>query len=122
MANELTISLVLNFAKGNVSIRKQLSDTITVAGTRGTDSSQTIATSSTAITLGSVTGVPGMIIIQNLDATNYVDLSMDSGFAADNVFAKLLAGQFCIFPAKLAAMYAKANTAACDIMVTAIEL
>ena len=126
MANELTVNLTLQFLKGNVSIRKALTDSITVAGARGSDHIQSLtAGASTLVSMAGVApaAVPGMLLIQNLDATNYVELSMDTAFAVDNVFAKLLAGQFCIFPPKLVStLYAKANTGDCNIMTTAIEL
>jgi hypothetical protein len=37
-------------------------------------------------------------------------------------FAKLLAGQFMLFPAATATMYAKANTQACNVFICAVEL
>jgi len=70
---------------------------------------QNVATSWGALGLGGVV-TPGIAIFKNLDDTNYVEIG--DGTTA---FAKLLPGEQCILRLALAALQARANTAAVDL-------
>lgn len=111
MANELTVSTVVAYEKGNVTIqslttRKQ----ITVTGNVLVEGVQSIGTSEETLALGEVaTPLAGYAWFYNTDATNYVEI----GNATGAYQIKLKAGE----PAVLrldgwAGIYAKANTAA----------
>lgn len=80
---------------------------------------QTIGTSTEAISLVDTT-TGGYVLLKNLDATNYIEISDDNATA--HPLVKLLAGQVAIFPTEAAAIYAKANTGACNLLVFACSL
>jgi hypothetical protein len=113
MANELTMTVSVAFAKGNVAsiARQAVGKTITVAGTKYQASVQTIGTTQEAIVMGDVTS-PGYIWVKNLDATNYVTIRPATG-GTDTI--KLKAGEIALFRLVGAAPFAIANTAAVAI-------
>ena len=77
-----------------------------------------------ALDFGEVTGTGDLefVYIRNNDATNYVQLSYDTGgsFAAKK-FLTLLPGESVAFRPKSNTIYAKADTAACVCTVIAIQ-
>ncbi len=92
-----------------------------MAGNVMTQSVQTIATTTEQIALPSdLTGTPAWIGLLNLDPTNFVEVGLNT--PVTQIFAKLKAGQFALFPAGVATYYAKADTAAVNIQVTAVML
>ena len=124
MANELTISASLAFAKGNVaSVARQI-----VAGTRytvtGTDykiGTQQVPTTAggTAIDVSGLSGL-GWFFLRNLDATNYIEvLNAVSG----TVFLTLKAGEVAMgrFGASVTAPAALANTATVALEYMIVE-
>lgn len=119
MANEILAQISLTCTKNGVTLDQSLSLTKDMAGDEMTQNVQIIGTSAEAIALGDVSTI-GYILFKNLDATNYVDLSMVSDGSVP--FSKLLAGDFAMIKAASATIYAKANTAAIKLLVFAIEL
>ncbi len=122
MANELVISgLTIAFSKSNVpSVNVgPVSLSVTVSGTQVMDNVQSVGTSEEAILLGDV-APGGYWFVQNMDATNFVELRSGTG-ATD--FIKLLAGEWAIFrtSADASAPYAIADTAACNVEITQID-
>ena len=115
MANELTVTAKLRYAKGSgdaaVSKTSELTKTLDVSGTIISDFLQTIGTSVEAVSLGDIATL-GYVLAQNKDATNYVTISTDAGGA--NPVVRLRAGELALFRAN-AAIYAQANTAACNV-------
>lgn len=89
--------------------------TVTMTGTDFVVDTQDIGTSDEAITKGEI-GTLGWCLIYNLDATNYVEIGLTSSYTV-----KLLAGQYCLFPAA-AALFGKANTATVKIKKVFFEL
>lgn len=72
------------------------------------------------LVIGEIPSPAGMIFVQNNDATNYVELSLDSGMT--KIFAKLKAGEFAVWrPHTAGAIYARANTADCSCTVIALQ-
>lgn len=69
---------------------------------------QEIGTSEEALTVGDVSSL-GLVVIKNLDETNFVEVGLTASYTI-----KLLPGQACLFP-PAGTLYAKANTAACDV-------
>lgn len=64
----------------------------------------------------------GMLWIANLDDTNYVELSNDTGGSfAGAVFAKIRPGQRMLFQPTAATIYAQADTAAVRLSIVAVE-
>lgn len=116
MADELTLGgLTVAFAKsGSPSVSLTAGTlTIDVSGAQVMDNVQNIGTSEEAILLGDV-AAGGYWFVQNLDATNFVELRSGTG-ATD--FIKLLAGEWAIFrtSADATAPYAIADTGACNV-------
>lgn len=91
-----------------------------MAGDQMISNVQIVGTSAEAIVLGDVSTI-GYIMLKNMDATNFVEIALDSGVSTQK-FSKIPAGGFAIFPASTATMYAKADTANVNLFVAAIEL
>lgn len=62
----------------------------------------------------------GYVWLENQDATNYIQV----GIAVGVYFARLLPGDFALFPHNLdlGTLYLKANTAACNLKYKAYEI
>lgn len=118
MADELTISLSMDFTKSgvNVSISKA-GLTIDVSGSKYTRLVQNVGTSEEALDIGDI-GTAGYCFIRNLDPTNYVSLRPGSGTAN---FIKLKAGEAALFRLALNGPYAIANSSACNVEIVIIE-
>lgn len=111
MANEISVTASLSCFKTSVmssTVGKAKSASFTMSGNYVIDGTVTIATSATAIPLGSITS-PHYCFVYNTDSTNYVTIRNGSG-GADVI--RLNAGEFAIFPWSTSATpYAVANTA-----------
>lgn len=112
MANELSLSIGFNYTKGTsmASVAINKSNFVTVAGTAVEAGIQNIATTEEAVTLGDVSA-PGYVFLLNTDATNYVEVGGSTGVYD----IKLKAGQWAVFPLDGTTLFAKSNTAACDL-------
>ena len=120
MANETQLNLTLSNNKSGVFISGTVGLSITMAGTNSISSVQNIGTATEVLVIGDVTTI-GYLMVKNLDTTNYVELDLNTPVAG-TAFCKLLPGEACIIPTRQTVIYAKANTAACDCLVLAIEL
>jgi hypothetical protein len=110
MANELSLSLGLNYTKNNAGVSKSVSPQITVSGTPFAAHLQNIGTTDETLDLGDV-GTIGFVFLHNLDASNYITFGSDGSAYP----LKLKAGESMIVRWNAAAIHAKANTAACDL-------
>lgn len=118
MASEITISALLSFLKGGR--KAELGDVafqVTMTGTDYVHATQSIATSATAISIGSITTC-GWIAIRNKDATNYITIRAGSG-GADVI--KIKPGETQVFRLATNTPYAVANSAAVEIEYLLIE-
>jgi len=120
MANEINASISLGVNKNGLVLNGGGSKTADMAGDQGLTNVQIIGTSAEAIVLGDVSTI-GYVAFKNLDPTNFVQLALDSGVSTQ-IFAKLLAGDVTLIKAATATMYAKADTANVNLLVTAVEL
>lgn len=117
MANEVTYSASLNVTKGLHNVTRtrtnMLSDQ-TGNGTGGVPKSVTTAEVSETLT------GKGYVLIQNLDATNYVEL----GFATTVYPLKLRAGgpPFFMELNGTQTLYMRANTATCVVDIFSVVL
>ena len=117
---DLEMALQLRYSKSGRALSyspTQVAATLT--GTGMADGVVSIGTGAggTALPLGSV-ATPGVCVIANLDATNYVTLGYDdSGFVA---VMKILPGGFVVvhLDGAIAAPYLKADTDACLVSYT----
>lgn len=121
MADELTLTALFKYVKGNNTVQPtgKLAVSVTVTGTNAISHVQNIGTSQEAIVLGDVTP-GGYCYIENLDATNYVSLRQATG--AGN-FIRLKASEHAFFrmDAAATAPFAIADTAACDVLFVLLE-
>ena len=76
---------------------------LTMTGADMLQGTQNIGTSAELVTFGDITGAPGVVIIRNTDATNFIELGGDSGLTVFKT--KLLAGQFTVFQPSSATLY-----------------
>lgn len=130
MALELSVNANFFFTKNNLALAGAANNSITVTGTNFINSTQLITTGATTVLFGANLGVAsvGMIMLQNSDTTNYVDVDFNNdltfpirlGPATSTavlggfVMAYLGAGQVTV-------VKARANTASCNLVVSAVE-
>jgi hypothetical protein len=119
MANEITVQNSLRVLNGNLNfVHAPPALSVTQTGVGGpTPGYVTIGTSEESIAFGELSTL-GWLIMQNLDATNYVEW----GFATGVYGGRMRAGetaQFRLNPGST--LYLKANTAACKVVVYALE-
>jgi hypothetical protein len=127
MANEVNIQATLTVQRYTPALQGSGTKDLNQTGKSGISHVQNIGTASAeTLTFGDVvaTGSQGLgyVFVKNLDGTNFVELSLND---FTSIFAKLLAGQFCLIPFNKtqanSVIYAKANTAAVDVLVVAAE-
>jgi hypothetical protein len=121
MANEISLVAALMLVKSGIQIGASKSKVISQSGTGNQGSVQNIGTVSELIVLTDIDAL-GYVMLVNLDETNYVQVGLTNPVSdADAVF-HLLPGEFAVFPTRQEAWYAKANTAAVNLQVIALEL
>jgi hypothetical protein len=119
MSAEITVTTGLASTKNGATISSGTkTSSHDQSGDQGIGNIQIVGTSWEALVLGDVSSI-GFVRLLNLDATNYVEVAL----ANDNsqVFAKMKAGEAALFRASTATMYVRANTAACNVHVVAVE-
>ena len=120
MANEISVSASLSVSKGGASISATGTVSFTMSGDQMLSNVQIIGTAAEAITVGDVATI-GYVFLKNMDATNFVEVALDSGVSTQKI-AKILAGGIALFPASTATLYAKADTANVNLLVGITEL
>lgn len=122
MANEISMTLGLQVSKAGVA------DTLNpgvkqfnMTGTNITRATQSIGfAAAEAIAKGDI-GTVGLLLIHNLDATNYVQLFGDNTAALPTV--RLRPGGYALFELDAnAVLFAQANTGACKVESLIVEL
>lgn len=126
MANEISLSVMLDYAKGqrNFSTTGKgftgiLRD---VTGGDVTFRTHVVGTSAEALTLGEV-GTPGFIVVKNIEGTNtsnYVCLGA-STVTSSNGLVKLKNGDVAMFRLGISAPYAISDGNSCEIIYAIIE-
>lgn len=79
MANEFTFSGTFQFLKSLAKVSASTTTTKTIAGSQCSDNTQVIGTNYEALVFGDMGTNPGVFMLQNLDTTNYVEVSSDGG-------------------------------------------
>jgi len=115
VSGELSIGIVFSFNKGGAKVSRSETLTIDVAGDAFSHEIQSIGTGNVALVEGAAVGTPGYILVKNLDDSNFVEVGITGSYTI-----KLLAGEVALFRAD-AAIYAKADTAACLVEYVIIE-
>lgn len=120
MANEITISVSLAVTKDGRTVSLGGVKQETLLGSGNWSNTQNIGTSAEQVSFPADLTAEGIthLIFKNLDATNYIQLSLDN---FTQIFAKLMPGQYCYLPTNSGnpTVYAKANTAACNLAIGA---
>lgn len=120
MANEITIAVSISATKNGATVASSYSGNATLAGDEMLTNVQTIGTSAEAVVVGDL-ATAGYAFFKNMDATNFVELALDSGVSTQ-IFSKLLPGEVSLIKLKTTTIYAKADTASVKLLVTAMEL
>lgn len=120
MANELQLSAALKFVKGPRKVNKTYGGVmIDITGSDYFVGTQTVGTSAELVNVGDVSSI-GYILVKNLDTTNYV--SIRNGASGADVI-DIPAGGVALFQfATGGVLYAIADTAACIVEFTIIEV
>ena len=123
MANEITLKFQLKADKGGAGIDSVLQQkSLTLTGNEMNAGTQLIPLSPTEATidLGAVPAAAGYVLIKNMDAANFVELSFTTGGAwATRI--KLRAGCAALFQ-PVGTVYARADTAAVRVQVWTVEV
>ncbi len=119
MANEISLSINFAVSKGGASVSGQSNASLTMSGEQFISNVQIIGITNETLVFGDVSTI-GYVYCKNLDATNFVTISVDSAQA--QVIAKLLPGEACIFKPGTTTVNAKADTAPVNLQVVACEL
>jgi len=120
MSDELRLSASINFSKGSALINRAMTVTLDVTGDAYCAAVQNIGTSPEQVVQMSEVGDPGYLLVKNLDSTNYVELSCESG--ATDWTVKIPAGGIALFRPGGNTVYGKANTSAVTIEYVWIEV
>jgi len=122
MANELQPTAQLSYTNGLASMAVQSTASITVAGTKYCDVIQNIGTTREDIVFGDI-GTPGFFMVQNIDATNFVELSSDGGTTFSIKLAAgttTVGGGMTLISNNGATWSARADTASCNVTVRGV--
>lgn len=120
MANEITVQSSLRVVNSNLNFTfapPALSVTQTAVG-GPTPGYLTVGTSEESTAFAELSTL-GWFMMQNLDATNYVQWGFSTGVYGGRMRAGETAGPFRLEPGTT--LYLKANTAACKVVAYALE-
>lgn len=119
MANEVSASASLTISASGQGANLSGNLASDLSGSLIFENVQSIATSNTQVSLGGLTANI-QLAIKNLDATNYVQISLDNAQA--NVISRIKANGIMLVELETVTLYAKANTGACLIAVCACKI
>jgi hypothetical protein len=114
MANEITVSARLKVAKSSVEMDRNETDTFDMSGTKVGGGIQVVGTTYEAVSLPADIGTAGYAWFKNHSTANYLELGLEVA-AAFYAFAKLEPGEFGVIRLATNSIFARANTAACDL-------
>ena len=119
MAGEITENYSIKASKDNSNVSGTFSDTIDMAGTAMFQGPVTATTSWVQLPVPAALSGACFIALRNNDATNYIQLAVDSG--GSNIFARANAGEMVKCSRIPALPYIRANTASCACFVVAFQ-
>lgn len=118
MANEIRLTQSIQVVNGNLSDTFSVVKTADQAAVGGpTPGYVTVGTTEEEFALGELSA-KGFVMMQNLDATNYVQWGFSTGVYGGRMKAGEAAGPFRLDATSL---FLKANTAACKVLIKAYE-
>jgi len=120
MANEITVQSRLMCTNGNLKFDYPTGNVLVTQTAAGgpTPGYVTIGTTEESFAFPELSTL-GFLIMRNLDATNYVQWGFATGVYGGRMRAGEPAGPFRLEPG--ATLYLKANTAACKVLLYALE-
>lgn len=123
MADEISLEIRLAVAKAGLTVSmrppKQLMD---LAGTRLSHMVQTIGfAAAEAVALSADQSTAGIAYFRNADETNFLTLGITSAEPTYYPFVKLLPGEIYVMRLGTAAVYAQADTGACQLEYLILE-
>lgn len=122
MANEIAISAALSLTLGGSSVGSSRQVALTLSGNEGLSNIDSAGTSDAALPLSALDTI-GYILVENLDSTNFVELSAGTGGSFSSAkFAKIRPGGVALLQPTATTVYIKADTAACAFRVTGVEV
>jgi len=118
MANEIKTTMRMFLSNGNSKFDRTVNSTLDQTAEGGpTPGYKTIGTSEETEAFSEL-GTEGWVLMQNLDAANYVQW----GFATGAYGGRLEAGESAMFRLEPSTtLYLKANTAACKVVIYGFE-
>jgi hypothetical protein len=105
-ANELSTVATVNYNKSGAQIQATKQTSITISGNTYCDQVWDAPTNETQVTLCSGLTTPGVVFLQNLDASNTVLHGTTSG----SLGGKLKAGEWALFRMASTNLYLRADT------------
>jgi hypothetical protein len=122
MANEINVTISMRVRKGNlVADVIPGNQQIDMGVARGPVPGTVVVDTTEAAVSFAALATLGLIVITNLDATNYIDFGPEES-GAMVAAVRVKAGESCIFRLVPGTTYrAKANTAACDVQFLAFN-
>lgn len=115
MANEISVNLSQTISKTGESVSSNATYQANLAGPQFIGVELSVGTAAAAINIGGIT--PSVIFIKNLDTTNYVEI--DSAIGISSFPQKLFPGQAILLLPETGTFYGRANTAPCQVWITA---
>ena len=119
MANEISYNIFFQVVKGGASISRATGSTnVTMTGDHIAAGTQAVGTAAEALEKGDIT-TPGMLLIHNMDDTNFVQVGYDdTGFKP---VVDVRAGEYAMFRLTQAVTQVKADTGDCIIEYILVE-
>jgi hypothetical protein len=117
MAKEIRLTSTLRYSKDQAAASLATAFSADQTGSKYESGVQAVGTAEETLAKNDV-GTIGYLALRNNDTTNYVEF----GAVATEYSIKLGPGEGCVVPWKRTAVYAKANTASCDVEYLMIEL
>lgn len=120
MANEITKSFRISASKNGLkSDFAPPSAKESMTGDEVVNNTQVIGTTAELLNLGEISGAPGLVMIQNLDNTNFVEIGGDSGLTVFKL--KIDPGEEVLIRPSTGTVYLKADTAPCRVWVFGVS-
>lgn len=117
MANEITVSASLSVSKNGIVSSQGLSKIIDQSGNATLEEVRSVSTSAAQISFGGISGAPAVVLLKNLDSTNFINY----GPSNPPTEFKLPAGHIAVFQPSSATQYWKADTGAVLTLIKATE-
>jgi hypothetical protein len=123
MADQIEFRSLLKFTKGSLKHQaEQVLKTITTLGKRVYDNTVSVGTSEESVgpNFGDI-NTEGICQVENLDATNYVQLGYSTGVYGQRLYPTDTGIPHLFYLEPGATIYLKANTATCEVRVIVYE-